>query len=123
MKSSYVITILMACMFLNIGCVSMWTKKNWEQAQKSKAVRVEADGDTVLMGVDLTSGSYLKDNWGPAIAAGIADAFLVYGAWWGVNEVMDAVDDTGGGDGNRTGEGDAGNQDNDSNNINITINQ
>lgn len=119
-----IIVLLVGCMLVNVGCVSMWTKKSWERAQKANAVRVEADGEAILMGVDLTAGAYLADNWGPAIAAGLADAAIIYGVYWGANEVMDTLDDrVGNGDGPSSVEGDAGNNDNDSNNINITINQ
>lgn len=115
--------MLLTILLVNTGCVSMWTHKNWKEAKQKQAVRVEADGETVFVGVDLTAGTYLKENFGIAVAAGLADAALVYGSYTVLTDMFDSGSGNDGG-GNSTTDGNASrDSDNDSNNINITINQ
>ena len=115
--------VLSVMMFANTGCVSMWSHKNWKEAQQQKAVRVEADGETVFVGVDLTAGNYIKENFGVALAAGLADAALIYGSYTVLNDMFGEGSGSDGG-GNSTTDGAASrDSDNDSNNISITINQ
>jgi hypothetical protein len=108
---------------INSACVSMWSHKNWKEAKQQQAVRVEADGETVFVGVDLTAGAYFKDNFGIALAAGLADAALIYGSYTVLNDMFGEGSGANGGR-NSTTDGNASrDSDNDSNNISITINQ
>jgi hypothetical protein len=119
----FIIALIAIGMSLNTGCVSMWAHKNWKEAQQKKAVRVEADGEAVFIGVDLTAGNYLKENFGVALAAGFADAALIYGSYTVLNDMFGEGSGANGGR-NSTSDGNASrDSDNDSNNISITINQ
>lgn len=85
---------------LNTGCVSYYAHKNWKEAQDKKAVRVEADGETVMVGVDMLQLSYLKDNWKVALGAGVVDAVLLYYTY----DWVDSLNDSSSSSGNRNNE-------------------
>lgn len=99
MKS--IILIALAALILNsTGCVSYYAHKNWKEAQEKKAVRVEADGETVMVGVDLLQTTYLRDNWMIALGAGVADAVLLYYTY----DWVDSLNDGSSSSGNRNNE-------------------
>lgn len=85
-----IILCFFGVLFLNSGCASYMAKQSWNDAQQQKAFRVEADGSQVMVGVDLTKMSYLKDNWPMAVGAGVIDAGLLYGAYSLYDEVSDS---------------------------------
>jgi hypothetical protein len=79
---SYMKYTLVGALALSQGC-TMIAKKSWDDARTRSAVRVEADGQQVLVGVDLLSLDYLKDNWKVAVPAAIVDGFVLYkGVTW-----------------------------------------
>ena len=87
MKRNILIGLLGVAMLLNTGCASYLLKQNWNDAQAKKAVRVEADGERVMVGLDLGALSYLKDNWPAALGAGVVDAGLGYGLYLGAKQI------------------------------------
>lgn len=89
MKNIYVITLLTSVLLLNSGCATYMAKKHWNEAQHQDAVRVEADGNQVMVGVDLTAMTYLKDNWKWAVPAAVLDAALIYGTYEVYNELSE----------------------------------
>ncbi len=89
MKKILCFTTLLAIIGLNTGCATYMAKKHWNEAQEAQAVRVEADGNQVMVGVDLTAMTYLKDNWQWAVPAAILDAGLIYGAYVAYDEITD----------------------------------
>jgi hypothetical protein len=125
MKTIKYVSFILAMLIVNTGCVSHFAHKNWSEAQQRKAVRVEADGETVMVGLDLTAGEYFRDNWGIAIAAGLADAAIIYGGYRIVDGIINEVNGsstTDGMFGDNNGNG-RDNNDQDSSTINITVNQ
>lgn len=119
------IALLTVIAFTN-GCVSMWTHSQWKEAKAKQAVRVQADGEQVLVGVDITALDYVKENPGMATLAAIADAALIIGTYSVAQDALDVGGDSGNdGGNNNTDDGGAGrdNNDNDQANINININQ
>jgi hypothetical protein len=74
-------------------------KTSWDDARAQDAVRIEADGNQVLVGVDLLSTEYLKDNWKWAIPAAIIDGVLIYGTY----ELVSDITDDGGSGGSKSG--------------------
>jgi len=94
MKNMFYILFALASM-LNTSCVSYYAHKNWAEAQEKKAVRVEADGEAVMVGVDLTQMTYLKDNWKIALGAGIVDAALLYYTYDWVDSLNDGSSSSG----------------------------
>ena len=87
MKRNILLVLLGMAMLLNTGCASYFVKQNWNDAQAKKAVRVEADGERVMVGLDLGALSYLKDNWPAALAAGVVDAGMGYGLYLGAKQI------------------------------------
>jgi hypothetical protein len=81
MKNLYIITLLTSVLLLNSGCATYMAKKHWNKAQQENAIRVEADGEQVMVGVDLTAMTYLKDNWKWAVPAAVLDAAVIYGGY------------------------------------------
>lgn len=81
MKNMLLVIVLGLFLLSNTGCVSSMIHSNWKEAQQMKALRVEADGDQVVVAVNLSTLAYLKDNWPAALGAGIMDAGLAYGAY------------------------------------------
>jgi hypothetical protein len=81
MKKHLLIAFLSCVLVVNSGCATYVAKKQWNTAQEAQAVRVEADGNQVMIGVDLTAMNYFKDNWPVAIGAGVVDALLLYGTY------------------------------------------
>jgi len=84
-----IVLLIMACfvMFSTTGCATYLTKQAWNDAQEQRAVRVESDGSQVMVGLDVTTLTYLKKNWPMALLAGVVDAGLVYGAYVAVEEL------------------------------------
>lgn len=95
MKKTLLYTVFTGILLLNTGCVSYMAKQNWNEAQKVNAVRVEADGQQVMVGLDLTKLTYLKDNWPVAVGAGILDAGLAYGAYYVLDDLTSSSSDSG----------------------------
>jgi len=116
-----IVILLLGVSLIGNGCVSHAVHKNWVKAKQAQAVRVEANGEQVLVGIDVTAGEYLRDNWGVAIAAGLADAALIYGGYRAVTAISDELT----GDSNDSfGDNNApGRDDNDNSNISIVVNQ
>lgn len=83
------------CIILNSGCVSYYAHKNWKEAQEKRAVRVETDGEAVMVGVDLNQITYLKDNWKIALGAGVADAVLLYYSYDWIDSLNDGSSSSG----------------------------
>lgn len=94
MKSIFCI-IFASLMLLNTSCVSYYAHKGWKEAQEKKAVRVETDGEAVMVGVDLFQTTYLKDNWKIALGAGIVDAVLLYYTYDWVDSLNDGSNSSG----------------------------
>ena len=92
----YVLTIMLMSIPFATGCASYMAKQKWDNARQAQAVQVQADGQGVMIGVDLLSMDYLKDNWKWAIPAAVADAAILYGAYEAVNDVVDSGGSTGG---------------------------
>jgi hypothetical protein len=86
---------LLSFVLTNSGCVSYYAHRNWKEAQEKKAVRVEADGEAVMVGVDLTQITYLKDNWKIALGAGVVDAVLLYYTYDWVDSLNDGSSSSG----------------------------
>lgn len=82
------VTIL-AVIGFNSGCATYIAKKQWDKAQEQQAVRIEADGNQVLVGVDLFSMDYLKDNWKWAIPAAIVDGLIIYQSYEWIDDIAD----------------------------------
>lgn len=81
MKKVIVLSLIF-CALLQTGCATYFAKKHYDETAP-KAIRVEADGNSVAVGVDLLSMEYLQDNWKVALPAAIVDGFLIYkGAEW-----------------------------------------
>lgn len=78
---------------LNSSCVSMWTHNQWKEARAKQAVRVTADGDQVLVGVDVTALDYVKENPGIAAVAAIADIGIAYGTYTVAQDLLNAGGD------------------------------
>lgn len=122
------ITLVTIITFSSIttGCVSMWSHSQWKEAKSKQAIKVQADGEQVLVGVDVTALDYVKENPGIATLAALADAALIIGTYSVAKDALDVGGD-GGNDGgnNNTDDGGAGrdNNDNDSSVININVNQ
>lgn len=74
----------------NSGCATYLAKSSWAEARQKQAVKIDADGNRVLVGVDLTNLAYLKDNWPKALGAGIIDAGLIYSAYYMYEEINDS---------------------------------
>ena len=89
------IAFILSVLALNSGCVSYYAHRNWKEAQEKRAVRVEADGEQVLVGVDLTQMAYLKDNWKIALGAGVADAVLLYYTYDWIDSLNDGSSSSG----------------------------
>jgi hypothetical protein len=68
------------------GCATYVAKQSWDEARARDAIRVEADGEQVLIGVDLLSTDYLKDNWKVALPAAVVDGFLIYQTYQWVDD-------------------------------------
>lgn len=94
MKNIFYVLFVLA-MMLNTSCVSYYAHRNWTEAQEKKAVRVEADGEQVLVGVDVTQMTYLKDNWKIALGAGVVDAVLLYYTYDWVDSLNDGSSSSG----------------------------
>jgi len=92
-------------LFTNVGCVSYMAKQSWNDAKEQQAVRVEADGTAVMVGVDLTAMEYLSDNWPIALGAAVLDAGLLYGTYLAVDEISNSSDSD---DEDKRGDSDAG---------------
>lgn len=89
---------LISMLLISTGCATYFTKQHWNEARKREAVRIEADGTQVLVGVDLTALAYLKDNWKWAVPAAVIDGVLIYQTY----QWVDGLNDSGGsGSGNR----------------------
>ena len=82
-------------LLLNTGCATYITHKNWVEAKKEKAVRIDADGEHVLVGVDITAISYVKENWAVALGAAVLDAATAYGAYKLVDNIQNAINISG----------------------------
>lgn len=80
-------TILASTVLFNSGCATYVAKKQWDKAQEQKAVRIEADGNQVLVGVDLLSMDYLKDNWKWAIPAAVVDGLIIYQSYQWIDDI------------------------------------
>lgn len=90
MKKTVLISMIGFILFLNSGCATYLAKQSWNDAQERKAIRVEANGDQVMVGLDLTSLSYLKSNWPMALGAGILDVGLIYGTYYALDELSNS---------------------------------
>lgn len=86
---------LFSVLLMNSGCVSYYAHKNWKEAQEKKSVRVETDGESVMVGVDLFQTTYLKDNWKIALGAGVVDAVLLYYTYDWVDSLNDGSSSSG----------------------------
>ena len=86
---------MLAILLMSDGCVSYLAKSSWNDAQKAKAIRVEADGSTVLVGFDISNMAYLKDNWPTALGAAVVDAGLLYGTYYLVDQINNNGDNSG----------------------------
>lgn len=82
-------------LFFNTGCATYITHKNWVEAKKAKAVRIDANGEHVLVGVDITAVSYVKENWVVALGAAVVDAAAAYGAYRLVDSIENAINISG----------------------------
>jgi hypothetical protein len=83
--------LMLGLVMTSQGCVSKLAHNSWQEAQVRRAVRVEADGEQVLVGVDLLSMDYLKDNWMVAIPAAIADGAILYYSYEALNGLRDSI--------------------------------
>lgn len=85
----FIILVFSIFMIVNTGCVSRYVHSNWKEAKEKQAIRVEADGQQVMVGVDVTALAYIKENPGMATLAAVADAGLAYGAYRLGQELFD----------------------------------
>ena len=87
MKSKILLVLVGVAVLMNTGCASYQIKQNWNEAQTKKAVRVEADGERVMVGLDLGALPYLKEQWPAALGAGVVDAGIGYGLYRGAKSL------------------------------------
>jgi hypothetical protein len=85
----YIKIMLLFMLLLNSGCMSVMSKRSWNGAQETKAVRIEADGNQVMVGIDLTTISYIKEHPFRATAAALADGAIGYGLYKGLEALND----------------------------------
>lgn len=84
------LTITLMIMLCGSGCVSYVAKQSWDKNEKVSAVRVQADGSRVMVGVDLGNLRYIKEHPFRATAAGVADGVIGYAVYKGVRELTDS---------------------------------
>lgn len=77
MKNILKIIVIGALLFAT-GCVSVYTHHRWKKQKKDEIIRLETDGDKFLVGVDMFSLDYLKDNFLPAAGSAVADGLVFY---------------------------------------------
>lgn len=83
-------TILVVLALVNTGCVSRYAHSQWKDAKEKQAIRIEANGEQVMVGVDVTALTYIKENPGVATLAALADAGIAYGVYRLGQEVFDS---------------------------------
>lgn len=76
-----ILLLLLAIITLNTGCASYMVHSNWVQTQKSKSIVIDANNNHIMVGLDITALSYIKENWATALGAAALDAATAYGAY------------------------------------------
>ena len=94
MNKLLIYVTILAVIGFNSGCATYIAKKQWDKAQEQQAVRIEADGNQVLVGVDLFSLDYLKDNWKWAIPAAIVDGLIIYQSYEWIDDLSSKSDNS-----------------------------
>jgi len=77
-KNATLTLVISALAVMQTGCASLIAKKYYDDDRRSNPIRVEADGQSVMVGVDILSTEYLADNWKVAIPAAILDGIIAY---------------------------------------------
>lgn len=94
MKNKTLMVLMSLIVALNTGCASYFVRDAWVDAQQKKAVRVEANGQQVMVGLDIGAISYLSDNWPMALSAAVVDAGVLYGGYVLVDKLVINNSDT-----------------------------